>query len=542
MSLVPSKSESTYQVVWFKRDLRILDHAPLFEAAQRGPVLCLYLYEDEILQSPEFATSHLIFINQSLVELEQGLRERGSCLVTRRGEAVACFERLWRETPFKKLWSHAETGNLITYQRDLRVVRWCQERGVDWEERRQDGVIRRLRSRNGWAMRWEERMKQPLLPAPARISTHLSLKSEGIMNAAALGLGPSTQAGAQAGGATLARQTLDSFLTTRGVNYRVDMSSPVGGWEGCSRLSAYLAWGCLSLRTVAQETATRLGHLRELRAMGGEVDRRWLGSLRSFEARLRWHCHFMQKLEDEPRIEHENFVRAYDGLREEFSRSAEGQRRLYAWVNGQTGYPMVDACLRCVRETGWLNFRMRAMVASFAAYYLGLHWRATGLWLGRQFLDFEPGIHWSQFQMQSGTTGINVLRIYSPAKQARDHDPEGLFIRCWVPELERVPLAHLARPDLMTSQEQGEIKMKLGLDYPLPIVDPVTAPKESKARITELRRQGSTRAEAQQVLVRHGSRKKTSPRKKAAKKEDKKKGKALQEVEGIFLPGLEPSG
>ena len=86
---------------------------------------------------------------------------------------------------------------------------------------------------------------------------------------------------------------------------------------------------------------------------------------------------------------------------------------------------MVDACMRALRHTGWLNFRMRAMMASFSSYHLWLHWREPAMYLGGLFLDFEPGIHFSQFQMQSGTTGINTIRIYSPAKQAKDQDPQG---------------------------------------------------------------------------------------------------------------------
>lgn len=524
------------QLVWFKRDLRIRDHAPLCEAAEHGPVLCLYLYEQELLQARDFSSSHLLFINQSLAELELELKQRGSCLLIRRGEAVDALQQLWHECHFQRLWSHAETGNAVTYQRDLRVADWCRSRGITWEERRQDGVVRRLKTRNGWALRWEERMSQPLLPAPPLLRTPNYLISEGILAPAQLGLESSTQPGVQPGGEMPAHETLHSFLNHRGVNYRADMSSPVTGWAGCSRLSPYLAWGCISLRTVARAASCRLEELRSLREVGDPMDRRWFGSLRSFEARLRWHCHFMQKLEDEPRIEFENFVRAYDGLRESFTASQEGQDRLHSWIRGQTGYPMIDACLRCVHETGWLNFRMRAMVASFASYYLGLHWRPTGLWLGRQFLDFEPGIHWSQFQMQSGTTGINVLRIYSPAKQARDHDPEGLFIRCWVPELDKVPLTHLPRPDLMSAQEQQESSCRIGRDYPAPLVDPVTAPRESKARITELRRQVGTRAEAKRVLLKHGSRKKTSLRKKNS-------GKTVVAPPDPqdFLPGLDSS-
>ena len=506
------------QVVWFKRDLRVGDHAPLARAAEAGPVLALYLFEPELLASPEWAPMHGQFVAEALRELEQALAALGIRLVTRHGEAVAELERLHSGLPLGGLWSHEETGNRITFDRDLRVARWCHARGVRWVELRQDGVVRRLRSRDGWAERWNQTMGAPVVRMPGRVVGARAHGHDGVGILGPSGLGmtspvaPSGSYPVQKGGERVARDVLDGFLSGRGVGYRAEMSSPVTAWTGCSRLSPYLAWGCISLRTVYHAATARLDSLRLERSAGNDVDRRWWGSLASFHARLRWHCHFMQKLEDEPRVEFENFCRGYDGLREPFTDTDEGRRRLVAWTEGKTGFPMVDACMRAVRATGWLNFRMRAMVMSFASYTLWLHWRPTALHLARCFLDFEPGIHFSQAQMQSGTTGINTLRIYSPAKQVIDHDPHGVFIRHWVPELADVPDTYLPAPERMSLAQQGAAGCMIGLDYPRPVVDFRLATAEAKRRMHEARASEATRSEARRVYLRHGSRRRAGHR------------------------------
>jgi len=497
------------QLVWFKRDLRLDDHAPLVAAAERGPVLCLYVYEDDLLASPEFTAAHQVFLNQALAELRTGLQACGADLVLRRGEMTGVLTRLHREAPFAALWSHEETGNDLTYRRDRRVAAWCRAQGIPWHEFRQDGVVRRLRSRDGWSRHWQTVMSGPALLRPAQLPPAPAVSSGPLLPPEDLGLGCSDKPHAQRGGESEARRTLESFLTVRGVDYRRAMSSPVEGWEACSRLSPYLAWGCLSVRTAAQAAERRRAEIRETPG----IDRRWRGAVQSFGARLRWHCHFMQKLEDEPRIEFTNFVRAYDGLREDFTASPAGRRHLAAWQEGRTGYPMVDACLRCVQATGWLNFRMRAMLASFAAYHLWLHWREPAVWLGSHFLDFEPGIHFSQFQMQSGTSGINTIRIYSPAKQAAEQDPQGIFIRRWVPELAGVPDSWLPNPEKMPSDLQLRAGCVIGRDYPAPIVEHTTAVRAARERLYAVRRQTTTRTEARRVFVRHGSRKRPPARK-----------------------------
>ena len=231
----------------------------------------------------------------------------------------------------------------------------------------------------------------------------------------------------------------------------------------------------------------------------------------SFNKRLHWNGHFIQRLELQPELEFTNMSRTMDGLREDDF----NEDYFTAWCEGQTGYPMVDACMRYLRAHRWINFRMRAMLTSFASYHLWLDWRRTSVFLARQFTDYEPGIHYSQIQMQSGTTGINSVRIYSPIKQALDHDPEGIFIRRWVPELASVPTEHVVEPHKMTAAEQDRYGCIIGTDYPAPLVDHKEAVKDAKSRVYAFRRKDGARSEAKQVYERHGSRKRPRRRAKA---------------------------
>ncbi|MEJ6403976.1 FAD-binding domain-containing protein [Yoonia sp. 2307UL14-13] len=465
-------------ILWFKRDLRVADHPALARAVAAGPVLPLYIIEPDYWQEPDMSVRQWDFVQESLIDLRQQLTGIGLRLVIRVGVATDILDDLRRTHAVSAMFSHEETGNSWTYARDLAVADWARVHGVIWTELAQSGVVRRLNGRDGWAKARNTFLREEQVRAPSEVRG-VNASSDEVPDL----LPPDYCPQRQIGGRTMAMKTLGSFLTERGATYRRDMSSPLTGANACSRLSPYLAWGCLSGREAAQAGAARQR----------EVNGDWAKSLQSFQARLAWRDHFMQKLEDQPTLERRCLHSAYEGLRVDHS------ARRQAWEKGETGLPFVDACMRYVAATGWLNFRMRSMVMAVASYHLWLDWRRTGLLLARQFTDYEAGIHWPQTQMQSGTTGMNTIRIYNPIKQGHDQDPTGVFTRRWVPELADVPDAYLQEP---WKWEDADT-----LAYPAPIVDVTAAAKEARYRIYAVHRRDGFRAEAARVIDKHASRK-----------------------------------
>jgi len=504
--VAPTHPIPNLQVVWFKRDLRIYDHRPLSRAAERGPVLPLYIVEPEIVGAEDFSGAHWRFVRPCLAELRRRLADLGQPLVVRSGGAVETFDRLRQIAGSFTLWAHQETGNHLTFDRDVAVRSWARQHGVQVHECRQHGVVRGSLDRDNWARQWRAFMDESETPAPPVLKP-VPVRPGRIPTCDDLGLPRGPYEAIQDGGEAAAHRTLDSFLHRRGRKYRREMSSPLTAFRSCSRISPHLCWGTISIRTVRNAALDRQN---ELSGRSGAEAGDWKKSLSSFESRLHWNGHFIQKLESAPRIEHESFIPAFDAVREDDF----DPDRFEAWAAGETGYPLVDACMRALRATGYLNFRMRAMIVSFAAYDLWLDWRRLHPVLARRWIDYEPGIHFSQLQMQSGTTGINALRIYNPTKQARDLDPDGVFIRRWVPELRRLPDTYIHTPWLAPPQVQRRTGCWIGRRYPKPIVKHETAARRARQIIGDVRNEPDVRRQAAEVLEEHGSRRRRSQRRR----------------------------
>ena len=490
------------QVVWLKRDLRTRDHQPLVAAAERGPVLPLYIVEPKLWQLPDMSGQHWAFIRASLEELRTDLADLGAPLVVRVGDAVDVFESLHIELSgrIQTVWAHEETGNDWTYQRDRAVLRWARTNRVQVNELPRDGIVRRLKDRDDWGKLAAAQFAGALLQPPVLRAVSPPVAEGVLPTSAELGLPDVAPAGTHPTGQRAARATLDSFLHTRCIGYEKRLSSPITGWDGCSRLSAHLTYGTISLREVIA---------RSQRTAAQERPKQF--SLKAFNERLHWRSHFIQKLEDQPSLEHHSYIEAFDSLRLDPS-SGVGADRFHAWSTGHTGYPMVDACMRSLNETGWINFRMRSLLVSFASYDLWLDWRATARHLANAFIDYEPGIHYPQVQMQSGTTGINSIRMYDPTKQGLDHDPTGAFVRRWVPELGGVPDASIHQPWLLSGTLFGG-----PTDYVNPIVNHADAVAHAWGQIDKIKRTARRDGTAAAIQEQHGSRRPPRARQPSAR-------------------------
>ena len=333
--------------------------------------------------------------------------------------------------------------------------------------------------RDTWSRNWNHIMHKEVLGSPkvSRNKDEINLPDfESYITKVNLNL--RNLKSIQKGGTSVANDLLESFLEHRCKDYRTKMSSPKLSEDTCSRLSPHFTYGSVSIRQVYQQ----LNKL--LPSLNNKTD------LYSFRKRLYWHCHFVQKLHTEPELEFNSMHRMCDDLRPEYD-----NEMIEKWIKGETGFPFLDACMKFLQTNGWINFRMRAMIMSFASYNMWQPWQKTSPLLAELFTDYEPGIHISQVQMQSGVTGINLPRIYSVSKQSMDQDPNANWIKSQIPEL-----CDFDSESIHTAQ--------LGESYLPQIINLKDSAKNARDRIWSIRKSKAFKNEAKLVYLKHGSRRK----------------------------------
>ena len=370
---------------------------------------------------------------------------------------MTVFKQLNQTYTIDTVFSHQETGIKLTYDRDKEIKAWFAQQHIHWEESQTGGVIRGLTNRD----RWRASSFQPIWLPSFRF---LLGKPPGLSLAKHSERASMERRYHQTGKRRIryfspAAKAPDGATSTHFLSIAMHVTkskfpNPPKARTSGSRLSPYITWGCLSVKQVYQAYESKRRSTPNTQ------------NLDAFISRLLWQSHFIQKFEMEDSMEFQNVNTGYDRIRTEWN-----EEHYLAWAEGKTGFPLIDAAMNCVKETGWINFRLRATLISFLTHMLWLDWKRGAIHLGKYFLDFEPGIHYPQVQMQAGTTGVNTYRIYNPVKQSQQHDPKGVFIKKWIPALEKLDAPAIHAPWLLGPLEQQWLGFTPGVDYPLPIVD-----------------------------------------------------------------------
>ncbi len=472
-------------IVWLKRDFRTNDHEPLNEAEKSEiDYVIIYLFEAKQINHDDFSIRHQQFIYHSILAMNKSLKKYNRKVFIFKTEAHVLFDYLSTKFKIDTVFSHKESGTKITWNRDKKVAYNLKKSNIKWKEFDCQGVIRGSKNRIGWDKNWFNYANSSLINNNFSINKfNFKIKAFkfDVKDSPYLLEYPKQY---QPAGEKYAFKYLNSFIQKRYKNYNLHISQPENSRYSCGRLSTYLSWGNISVRQAYQYTKNSSNYISNKHIFN------------SFLSRLKWRSHFIQKFEVDCSYEHTCINRGYENIIYQ-----NNDNILESWKTGQTGFPLVDASMRCLIKTGWLNFRMRAMLVSFLCHYLEQDWKRGVYHMAKLFLDYEPGIHYTQFQMQAGVTGINAIRIYNPIKQSIEKDPNCIFLRKWLPELSNIRNEFIHQPWLLT--EIDLIDTDIPDHYKKPVISPYLSNKNIKNQLWTLRKNNFVKEESKRLIQIH---------------------------------------
>jgi len=475
-------------LVWLRRDLRLEDHAALHAAlGSARQVWCAFVFDSSILDPLPRQDRRVEFIHTSLVELDGRLRQLGSALLVRHGDPVAEIPALARQLGVQTVHV-ARDYEPAAVARDAQVRGELAHAGVALHSHK-DQVIFEAGEvltanatpysvftpyRNAWLKRLgaaQQAGRDPLLPLAVadRLAQHLApvpaALERGLPSLSDLDFLPTPITTRLHPGESGGTALLSDFLD------RIDAYADARDFpavKGPSYLSVHLRFGTVSVRELVRQAHRR----SEAGSRGAQV---WLSE-------LIWREFYQQLLHHHPRVVTHAFRPEYERIH--WEHGAKADAHFAAWCEGRTGYPIVDAGMRQLRQTGYMHNRLRMIVASFLTKDLGLDWRRGEAWFAEQLNDFDLAANNGGWQW-AASTGCDAqpwFRIFNPVSQSRKFDPDGRFIRRYVPELAGLDNASLHAPWQAPEIALASAGVTLGATYPLPIVDHAVARERTLQR------------------------------------------------------------